>query len=49
MSCSDDLQLRLWRLVEESAGGQADPKLVPVGADGAGVNGSHTRTIYSVD
>ena len=49
VSCSDDLQLRLWRLVEDSAGGQADPKLVPVGADGAGVNGSHTRTIYSVD
>ena len=49
VSCSDDLQLRLWRLVEDSAGGQADPKLVPVGADGAGVSGSHTRTIYSVD
>jgi WD40 repeat protein len=36
-------------MVESQDGGGGDPKLVPVGGEGAGVDGVHKRTIYSVD
>jgi WD40 repeat protein len=34
-------------LAQDAGGG--DPKLVPVGGEGAGVSGVHKRTIYSVN